>query len=54
MPVTDSHIEILMEGLLHRIPAMEHAEIRQLLNGPESFTPDTHALLGEAPNVSLT
>lgn len=31
---------------------MEKAEIRQMINGPESFTPDAHAILGEAPEVS--
>ena len=31
---------------------MEKAEIRQMINGPESFTPDMHAVLGEAPGVS--
>ena len=40
-----------MEQTLHRMPAMEHAEIRQFVNGPESFTPDMHAILGEAPEV---
>ena len=40
-----------MEQILHRMPAMEHAEIRQFVNGPESFTPDMHAILGEAPEV---
>ena len=44
--------EYLMEQILHRIPAMEHAEIRQMINGPEGFTPDLHAIIGEAPQVS--
>ena len=44
--------EYLMEQVLHRIPAMEHAEIRQMINGPEGFTPDLHAIIGEAPQVS--
>ena len=44
--------EPLTEGILHRIPAMEKAEIRQMINGPESFTPDMHTVLGEAPEVS--
>lgn len=45
--------EYLMEQILHRIPAMEHAEIRQMINGPEGFTPDLHAIIGEAPQVCL-
>ena len=30
---------------------METAEIRQMVNGPESFTPDGHYIMGEAPEV---
>ena len=40
-----------MDELLHRVPALEEAEIRQMVNGPESFTPDAHPILGEAPEV---
>lgn len=36
----------LMENIIKRAPAMEHAEIVQLLNGPEGFTPDSEYLLG--------
>jgi 4-methylaminobutanoate oxidase (formaldehyde-forming) len=43
--------EILMTNALMRVPALETAEVRQLLNGPESFTPDANYLLGEAPEV---
>jgi 4-methylaminobutanoate oxidase (formaldehyde-forming) len=43
--------EVLMRGALERIPALESAEIRLLLNGPESFTPDGHFVLGEAPGL---
>ena len=41
-----------MEQMLVRIPALKHAEIRQLLNGAECFTPDIKPVIGEAPNVS--
>ena len=40
-----------MSSILHRIPAMANAEIRQMCNGPESFTPDMHAIIGETPEV---
>ncbi len=43
--------EPLMDQVLNRIPLMEKAEIRQQINGPESFTPDMHAIMGEAPEV---
>ena len=46
-------IEPLLDGILHRIPAMENAEIRQMINGPESFTPDFRAVFGEAPEVII-
>ena len=36
----------LMESIVKRVPAMETAEIAQLLNGPEGFTPDSEYLLG--------
>ena len=32
---------------------MKNAEIRQLINGPESYTPDLHAIMGESPNVMI-
>ena len=36
----------LMENSIKRVPAVETAEIIQLLNGPEGFTPDGEFLLG--------
>ncbi len=36
----------LMENAIKRVPALETAEIVQLLNGPEGFTPDSEYLLG--------
>ena len=36
----------LMENSIKRVPILENAEIRQLLNGPEGFTPDGEFLLG--------
>jgi 4-methylaminobutanoate oxidase (formaldehyde-forming) len=36
----------LMENSILRVPAVERAEIVQLLNGPEGFTPDGEFLLG--------
>ena len=42
----------LMEGALRRCPLLETAEIRQFMNGPESFTPDGHFIMGEAPGIA--
>ncbi|MCL4744065.1 MAG: FAD-dependent oxidoreductase [Burkholderiaceae bacterium] len=43
--------EILMTNAIHRTPALETAQVKMLLNGPESFTPDGNFLLGEAPEL---
>ena len=40
-----------MDNILHRMPLIEKAEIRSMINGPESFTPDSRYLLGEVPEV---
>jgi 4-methylaminobutanoate oxidase (formaldehyde-forming) len=40
-----------MSAALKRIPALETAGIKQMINGPESFTPDGNFILGEAPEV---
>jgi glycine/D-amino acid oxidase-like deaminating enzyme len=45
------HFSILMENGLLRVPAMESAQIRQMVNGPESFTIDNQYVLGEAPEL---
>jgi glycine cleavage system aminomethyltransferase T/glycine/D-amino acid oxidase-like deaminating enzyme len=44
--------EPLMTAALHRTPVLETTEVRQLLNGPESFTPDGNFILGEAPELA--
>ncbi|MEP2978327.1 MAG: FAD-dependent oxidoreductase [Lentilitoribacter sp.] len=41
------HFEPMMMNALHRLPALETAEVKMLLNGPESFTPDGSFMLGE-------
>ncbi len=43
--------EPLMRHAIHRTPCLETAEIKMLLNGPESFTPDGSFILGEAPGL---
>ena len=46
-----NHFMPMMENALRRIPALEQAEVRMLLNGPESFTLDSQFMLGESPEV---
>ncbi|MDQ2962093.1 MAG: FAD-dependent oxidoreductase [Pseudomonadota bacterium] len=51
LPEDWDHFEILMQNAIHRTPCLETAEVKMLLNGPESFTPDGNFILGEAPAV---
>jgi len=51
LPEDWDQFEILMTHAIHRTPCLETAEIRMLLNGPESFTPDGNFILGEAPEL---
>jgi glycine cleavage system T protein len=43
------HFEQHMEQAIARIPALETAGVKQMINGPESFTPDGNFILGVAP-----
>jgi glycine cleavage system T protein len=43
------HFEQHMEQAMARIPALETAGVKQMINGPESFTPDGNFILGAAP-----
>lgn len=45
------HFAPVLELALTRVPALEHAGIKKLINGPESFTPDGNFILSEAPEV---
>jgi len=51
LPEDWDHFEILMRNAIHRTPCLETAEVKMLLNGPESFTPDGNFILGEAPEL---
>ncbi|MEI6099376.1 MAG: FAD-dependent oxidoreductase, partial [Alphaproteobacteria bacterium] len=45
------HYSQFMENAIARVPALEMAGVKQLVNGPESFTPDGNFILGEAPEL---
>ena len=45
------HFEPLMELAIGRVPALQTAGVKTLINGPESFTPDGNFILGEAPEL---
>src|SRR5947207_995175 len=51
LPQDWDQFEALMENAIHRTPCLETAEIKLLLNGPESFTLDGNFVLGEAPEL---
>ena len=41
-----------MEQAIARVPALAGAGVRQMINGPESFTPDGNFILGSAPECA--
>lgn len=43
------HFEQHMLQAMARVPALENVGIKQMINGPESFTPDGNFILGSAP-----
>ncbi|OWJ66183.1 GcvT family protein [Inquilinus limosus] len=45
------HFQPIMELALGRVPALETAGVKELIAGPESFTPDGNFILGEAPEL---
>lgn len=51
LPEDMDHFMPVLEGAMHRIPALERVGIRKFFNGPESFTPDNRYYLGEAPEL---
>lgn len=51
LPPDWDQFEQLMQPAIDRVPALKTVGVRQLINGPESFTPDGHFILGEAPEL---
>ncbi|QIA20463.1 FAD-dependent oxidoreductase [Mesorhizobium sp. AA22] len=43
------HFEQHMNQAIARVPALENVGVKQMINGPESFTPDGNFILGVAP-----
>lgn len=48
LPEDWDHFEPMLLNAFHRVPALESAEVKMLLNGPEGFTPDGSFMLGES------
>ncbi len=51
LPEDWDHFALPMSKAIELVPALEQAQIRHFLNGPESFTPDNKFIMGEAPEV---
>ncbi len=46
------HFEQHMTQAIERIPALANTGVKQMINGPESFTPDGNFILGSAPECA--
>ncbi len=46
------HFAQHLEQAVARVPALETTGVRQMINGPESFTPDGNFILGAAPECT--
>ena len=46
------HFDQHMEQAIARVPALAEAGVKQMINGPESFTPDGNFILGRAPECA--
>jgi 4-methylaminobutanoate oxidase (formaldehyde-forming) len=46
------HFEQHMTQAIARVPALETAGVKQMINGPEGFTPDGNFILGPAPECA--
>jgi len=46
------HFEQHMLNAIARVPALETVGVKQMINGPESFTPDGNFILGPAPECA--
>ncbi|MBE2276209.1 MAG: FAD-dependent oxidoreductase [Rhodobacteraceae bacterium] len=51
LPEDLDHFEPILTAALKRFPLLETAGIQLFFNGPESFTPDGNALMGETPEL---
>ena len=46
------HFQPILDLALQRVPALATAGVKELINGPESFTPDGNFIIGPAPGVT--
>ena len=46
------HFQPILDLALPRVPALASAGVKELINGPESFTPDGNFIVGPAPGLT--
>ena len=46
------HFQPILDLAMPRVPALARAGIKELINGPESFTPDGNFIIGPAPGLA--
>jgi sarcosine dehydrogenase len=46
------HFQPILDLALPRVPALASAGVKELINGPESFTPDGNFIIGPAPGLA--
>ena len=51
LPAEWDLFEPVMEMAMQRLPILEQAEVIELINGPDAFTPDGHYALGPVPGL---
>ena len=51
LPDDFDHFAPMLEAATKRLPVLRDAGVKLFFNGPESFTPDTRYILGEAPEL---
>lgn len=51
LPFVEDHVMDVMEEALERVPVLKETGIHTFFNGPESFTHDGRANIGQAPGI---
>ena len=45
------NLDPLIKSFISRVPSSVDVEIEKIINGPESFTPDTRMIMGKSAEV---
>jgi dimethylglycine dehydrogenase len=51
LPANIDRLQPILQGATHRVPALENATIKRVVNGPITYTPDESPLLGPVPGL---